>query len=164
MDWTEYKPDGSDYIPMCRWGKDHWSTFLYLEACAVDYGGKVTRQRMRCDPRVHRELVGSTKTGGKYPTILKDGELKSHDDWSCLEDMVAAGLVKAWTQTAHSDKVFGSTEARVELTPLGWHIIGQLRRHRASGGKTGDFSPPSLQPVPGAEPQSAARAGGGLEE
>lgn len=146
MEWTEYELDGNDYVPMERWGKDHWSTFLYLETCAVDNSGKIDRLKMRCNPRLHRELANvhpsiGLMDGSKYPTRLQDGELDKHDDWSCLEDMVAEGLIKAWCRVARPRDAFGNSEAKVELTELGWWFVGQLRCHRASGGRFVNFSP-----------------------
>lgn len=135
--FTPYIPDGDGYLPMNVWGKDHWSTLLYLETCVVDQQGIVNNNRMRCNPRLHREFMstmpGATQSD-EYPTRLADGVQHGHDDWSCLEDMVAAGLLTAsWRQ--QSSRVFGSCEARVELTDAGWRIAQRLRKYRAEHGK-----------------------------
>ena len=72
-----------EHIPMSKWGKDHWSTFAYLETLAVD-GGKggwaiPEKARMRTNKKRHPHLLGSTGfssdalNGSKYPTRLKDG-------------------------------------------------------------------------------------------
>lgn len=100
-------------IPPKDWGKDHWSTLLYLETRVVDHGGLI----MRNDPhmRGHREGDGEV-----YPTRLRDGvEVFGHDDFDCVQDMVAAGLVKA------------PGGSRYVLTDLGWTAAGLLRRHKA---------------------------------
>lgn len=147
--WEEYTIDPQgDYISIDRWGKDHWSTFAYLETRAVDRG-LIDNRQMRCNPRLHRELAntgfGGVIDGSKYPTRLRDGsEISNHDDWSCLEDMVAAGLIKA--QYRANDKkrkasAFGFAEARVELTPAGLALAAQLRAHLATTGKYTDFAP-----------------------
>lgn len=142
----EYKPNGGDYIPMERWGKDHWSTFAYLETVATDRDGHIDRQRMRCNARLHRELANvspwnSLVDGGEYPTRLIDGNLEKHDDWSCVEDMVAAGLVRAFFRQENYDRAFGNTEAYIELTDEGWRIAAELRQHKAQGGVYHGFRP-----------------------
>jgi hypothetical protein len=143
--WETYEATGGGYIPMERWGKDHWSTFAYLETCAVDQKGIVDNRRMRCHARVHREFCAQAtfgmQDGSKYPTRLKDGELEKHDDWSCFEDMVAAGLVRAQWRVKRSGEFFDCNEAKVELTPFGQQIAAQLRQYKAGGGNYHDFVP-----------------------
>ena len=141
----EYTADGDAYIPIERWGKDHWSTLGYLETRVVDHGGKIVNRNMRCHPRLHRELVGigfgsEIQDGSAYPTRLKEGVVEKHDDWSCLEDMVAAGLIRAyfWQET---DEIFGGSRARVEFTEWGLIVAGQLRTHKASNGTFATFEP-----------------------
>ena len=139
--WTEYKPEG-EYISIDRWGKDHWSTLAYLETCAVDNRGLIDNRRMRTHPRLHRELVGITfgeiQDGSQYPTRLREGELEKHDDWSCLEDMVANKLCRAFFREKY-DRPFGGNESRVEFTELGLKVAAELRAYKASGGKFSDF-------------------------
>ena len=147
MDWLEYKADGNDYVPMDQWGKDHWSTLAYLETRAVEGGGVINNRQMRCDARLHREfahmgLDHSIVGGGKYPTLLKDSrELENHDDWSCLEDMVAGGLIAAWYRVKYPNRAFANSIAKIKLTELGWWIVGQLRIHKANGGQFAAFCP-----------------------
>src|SRR5688572_21590317 len=97
--WDKYEFEGEG-VPVKDWGQDHWSTFAYLETRAVDAKGVIDNRRMRCNPRLHRHLanmgMGSIIDGSKYPTRLKVGTIDKHDDWSCLEDMVAAGFLKAF--------------------------------------------------------------------
>lgn len=140
MTWTEYLPDGNDYVPIEKWGKDHWSTLAYLECRTVDQHGIVNNKNMRCNPRIHREFMNSARqhSGKKYPTILKSGEkLEQHDDWSCVEDMVAAGLIRAYFDTDHC--TFGGGKAKVELTADGHAYTNALRRHKSNGGTWADF-------------------------
>lgn len=146
--WQEYEiEDNAKYIPIEQWGKDHWSTFAYLETRAVDARGMIDNRQMRCDSRVHREFAWQLASGewcdaSDYPTCLKDGEtVDRHDDWSCLEDTVAADLVMVQWRRHYYDKSFGCNRAKVALTKRGWQIAMQLRRHKASGGKYADFSP-----------------------
>lgn len=146
IEWIEYK-SGGNFVPVDSWGSDHWSTLAYLETRAVDADGRVENQRMRCNPRIHRSFANLGKGGGlvdgsKYPTRLRGNKtLDDHDDWSCLEDMVSAGLLRAfWCDGG--DQIFGGAEARIELTDLGFEICAALRSHKAKGGNFGDFEPP----------------------
>jgi hypothetical protein len=90
-------PAGSS-LPPAVWGKDHFSTLAYLEACAVDHSGTVSNARLRCDARLHPAVVDRPLVEAReYPTILRDDKLQAgHDDWSCIEDFVAAGLLTAY--------------------------------------------------------------------
>lgn len=145
--WEKYEPgDISAYVPMEKWGKDHWSTFAYLESCEVNAQGKIDNRRMRCNPRLHRELANLNRWGGlvdgkEYPTRLKDSELPNHDDWSCVEDMAAAGLVEVWFSETPLDSVFGFMEAKVKLTEFGISIAWQLLVHKNKGGNFKSFTP-----------------------
>ena len=131
--WSEYKPEGNDYIPIDQWGQDHWSTFAYLETRAVDDRGLIDNRKMRCNPRLHREFAhgggytGMLCDGSKYPTRLKDGEIDRHDDWSCLEDMVAAGLIVAQWRVVHHGAVFGNSQAKVAFTAAGEAMAPDFR-------------------------------------
>ena len=146
--WSEYKPgEGSDYVPIARWGQDHWSTFAYLETRAVDGKGIIDNRKMRCNTRLHRHFADfdpftkELHDGSRYPTRLKDGEIERHDDWSCLEDMVAAGLITAQWRVRHAGAAFGNSQARVALTATGQALAAQLRAHKANGGKWPNFTP-----------------------
>jgi hypothetical protein len=138
-DFTLYIPEGDGYLPISEWGQDHWSTLVYLETCAVDGRGIVNNNRMRCNPRLHREFMSTapgayTGEPNKYPTRLANGCIQNdHDDWSCLEDMVAAGLVKAFFLQVE-DAAFGNSQAVVEFLPAGRTIANDLRAHRAQHG------------------------------
>ena len=142
-----YEAVGTEYVPMERWGKDHWSTFAYLETVSVDKHGQVERSRMRCNARLHRTLANIVPhfneivDGSPYPTRLKDGELEGHDDWSCAEDMVAAGLIEMTCGMTHPGRSFGSHEAQVRLTPKGTEVANQLRNHKREGGQFASFTP-----------------------
>ena len=148
MVWEKYTVDNpADYVPVGKWGKDHWTTLAYLETRSVDHQGVLSNKQMRCNPRLHREfahssLLGSVIDGSKYPTRLRNDEtLDGHDDWSCLEDMVAAGLVRAYYRVARPTLAFGTCDAKIELTGLGEEVAAQLRRHLAAGKRSSDFTP-----------------------
>ena len=137
--WWPYEPDGDDYISMERWGHDHWSVLGYLETRIVDNHGVIRNQQMRCTTRLHRAFAHAVD-GAAHPTRLREGVVENHDDWSCLEDMVAAGLVVAEFRQMNN-VFFGSSEARVRFTPLGQQIALQLRAHKQDGGDWRDFVP-----------------------
>lgn len=147
VEWTQYEVDGDDYIPIERWGRDHWSALMYLETRATDAGGVIDNRRMRCNARLHREFANVRAPGypivdGKqYPTRLRDGEIENHDDWSCLEDLISAGLIEGWYRVKYPAEAFGNSIARIELTELGWWVAAQLRRHKAEGHVFADFCP-----------------------
>lgn len=142
-----FVPGSDNFIPMEKWGKDHWSMLAYIEAREVDYKGVLNGDHMRCNSRLHRTLVGRVSVARKiiftheYPTILKGGEVQhNHDDWSCIEDMAHIGLVTAETAKTR-DLIFGSHEARVKLTQRGRVLANQLREHKANGGNFSNFEP-----------------------
>ena len=143
--WVKYEANGSgDYVPVEKWGKDHWSTFAYLETRTVDHRGIIDNRHMRCTMRLHRTFavknLGVWQDAARYPTILKGGEkLENHDDWSCLEDMVEAGLIEAWNTI--SPNHFGGAEAKVKLTEMGLVCASLLREHKANGGSFAMFDP-----------------------
>lgn len=102
------------------WGKDHWSTLLFVETRVVDHGGIILKN----DPhlRGHRP-----KDLEQYPTRLRGGvNLYGHGDWDCIMDMVAEGVV---TQDG----------AEFQLTDSGWIMAGRLRRWKAEGRGIGNF-------------------------
>lgn len=135
-----------DAVPMKDFGKDHWSTFAYLETRIVDYKGVPDREHMRCDAKLHPGLAGRAAyaCGDKeYPTKLKGyflgkgqtdaSQLKhNHDDWSCADDLESALLlVNCGTGV---NPVF-------KLTSLGDKVATQLREHKRNGGNFYEFVP-----------------------
>lgn len=168
-------------IPMERFGKDHWSTFAYVETRAVDHKGTIEHDHMRCDADRHPLLalagrrtavVGFGPTGTtKYPTRVRGGEVADHDDYDCLDDLVAAGLltvtmppvVDGAFRTAHGRVIRDEDGQPVEpgfvtglmeqrhlmahatwaLTETGRVVAGALRAHKASGGGFATFEPPA---------------------
>jgi hypothetical protein len=145
--WIPFKVDPSEtsaYIPMDRWGKDHWSTLAYFETLVVDHKGMISNARMRCNARLHRNFAWMTPFSphtaeSEYPTRLKGGiEQPGHDDWSCLEDMIAAGLVNGYFRQL-SEATFGNSQAYVELTAAGRALANELRAHKSSGGTYATF-------------------------
>jgi hypothetical protein len=116
-------------VPMEQWGKDHWSTFAYVECRTVDHSGRLASQHLRQD-------------GDRYPSRLKSFNLKGHDDLDCLNDAVAAStrrmsvMLEAW---GFNREVSNWVMA---LTPEGRRVAAQLRAHKADGGNFASFVPP----------------------
>lgn len=69
----------SNHIPPRLWARDHYSTIAYA---FVRAGQSLNARHMRTDSE-------------RYPTRLKGGATPppGHDDYSCLEDAEAAGVV-----------------------------------------------------------------------
>jgi len=122
-------------IPMSQWGKDHWSTFAYIETRITDHKGVPNKQHMRCDPKLHpAHAHEGSHMGPPAPTRLRDGELPNHDDWSCLEDAEAAGLL--------TNNGTGMFPVYV-LTDKGGEVTDALRKHKRQGGSFGNFRYPA---------------------
>lgn len=128
-------------IPMAEWGRDHWSTLGYLETRCVDHGGAVSGLHMRTDVALHpnmgpTEVVGFARQidGAKYATRLRGGAAVAfpHDDWSCLDDAEASGLV---------ENVGTGAQRRYKFTERGQAVAAALRKHKAGGGSFSNFDP-----------------------
>jgi len=145
---VEPPPAKPEPVPIAFWGKDHFSALAYVETRCVDFKGTVNNQHMRADPKLHPGLCDArnyaegyegdappTRRGSKVPaTRLKGGIAKeNHDDWSCLEDMEAAGLL-TWEGT-------GLYPIFV-MTTLGKAVAAALRAHKMDGGNFADFELP----------------------
>lgn len=164
-------------VPVADWGKDHYSTLAYVDCRTVDHKGRLDHDHMRCSGLVHPVLlsakrrgstVGSGSSDGReFPTRLRGGAgLAGHDDYSCLDDMLAAGLLTVAMPTPRAgggwDDANGKTvegghavdpalltglaEASLmhaavwALTPTGRDVAGRLRTHKAAGGNFAGFA------------------------
>lgn len=145
--------DVTPIVPVAKWGRDHWTTLLYAESRCVDYKGKIDNAHMRTNARVHRKMLGEPQmrmamSSEDYPTRLRNGDtVDRHDDWSCLEEMVAHGLL---TVVSESDKrpgqPFGGGVIVIALTDLGWRVAHTIRRDRGRGTATAVWCPlPELE-------------------
>lgn len=146
-----FAPD--DLIPVEYWGKDHYSTLAYVETIMVDCaaGFEVGLDpRMRANRRNFRVLLEGRRSprrpsstswkmartmDPKHTSFLKLGATsEDHDDWSCLQDMAAAGLF-----TDKADCVEPGN--MLHLSDLGKRFVTELREFKASGGSFGQFAP-----------------------
>jgi hypothetical protein len=175
-------------VPMTLFGTDHWSTFAYVETRTVDHKGLLDHDRMRCHAgrhpvmlRAKRRVSGGSADGSRYPTRIKasatpdpDGrygvtEVPDHDDYDCLDDLIAAGLLEPrmpvvgaggwYVDAAHGytvsaaggvirpesvtglDEQVLATRAVWTLTADGLRVAGELRAFEAAGGALHDFMP-----------------------
>jgi len=123
---------------------------------------------MRCEAQRHPLLLSSRMShvanNGPYPTRLRDGvELQDHDDWDCLADCVAAGLLEMQglpegyldVEPGKRGKIYPQLKRRknslgyewdghpkVRLTEEGIQAAAALRAHKANGGQFSDFAWP----------------------
>ena len=117
-----------------RFGKDHWSTFAYIETRCVDYSGVLNKNHMRCDEDRHPGHVNSANAHSKkkHPTILKGFvNVSDHDDWDCVDDLENAGFLESHGTGLHP--VF-------KLTTDGRRVAALLRDHKSNGGSFGSFA------------------------
>lgn len=133
-------------IPKEFWGRDHKSTMLYIETRVVDHGGWVAPLHMRTDLARHplfaeaRSSFPMQASGGQYPTRLNNGQVQeNHDDWDCVLDAWAEGLVdvkspdKAYWDVAPGARgpIRGKAQrVVVGLTDAGWAYCADLRRSK----------------------------------
>jgi len=113
-----------------EFGRDHWSTLLYVEARCTDNSGVPDRRNMRCIDSRHPQYSHGHDSSA-YPTRLAgDKLLPNHDDWDCVDDLERVGLV-----------VIGGTGTNPvwEMTAEGQRIVGLLRTHKQSGQGLGAF-------------------------
>jgi hypothetical protein len=91
----------------------------------------IKHARMRTDRDKHPLLADyQFSKGGKYPTRLKDGmEMSNHDDWDCLDDMEAEGLIE----------VISLVNGLIKFTQRGKKVAAALRAHKMDGGSFGNF-------------------------
>jgi len=139
---NDIDPDAK-FVPTEKFGKDHWSTLAYVGCRVVDNNGTLDREHMRCNADRHPGLANSanrictwdpehgTRLGGYFDAKDKTKLLLSdHDDWDCLDDLEAAGLIR----------IGGSgINPLVSLTDAGRNVEAQLRKHKSNGGMFANF-------------------------
>lgn len=130
-------------VPMDRWGKDHWTTLLYLETRAVNYRGKIAPEKMRTSRR-NRHLAGivhgqaNVMGVDQYPTRLVPTQAErakynsvdligGHDDWECMYDMADAGLL---TFECATDRGQRPLQVTVQMTDKGREVCKEARARR----------------------------------
>ncbi|MCA3266954.1 MAG: hypothetical protein ING19_12900 [Azospirillum sp.] len=143
-----------DYVPPEAWGKDHFSTLAYAETVMVEFGFFEVGNdcRMRQNRRHTRVLAGSKpkRAAGpkinvamdpKYGSILKDGTyIPSHDDWNCIQDLAAGGILKAKGKKADQGPEIVEPKTKLILTDLGARLVNDIRRHKRENGSFGHYA------------------------
>ena len=143
-------------IPVARFGADHASTLAYIETVCTeqrefgighDPHMRVSRRHFRifCEAfgekaAVHVHGRAFTEFGYRgHPitaengTRLRDGSVVAgHDDWDCLEDLAAVGLLELGPNLR--DRAITA-----RLTPKGQKLAAALRAHKQSGGTFSSF-------------------------
>lgn len=141
--------------PIALWGKDHWSLLGYVECVCVDNAGYLAIDKMRANPDTHPLMSsGPMRWKPEYSTRLAgffafqdrtDIEkaaaaghaILGHDDWDCLDDLEAAGLLE----------VLSLAQCKVRMTDQGTLLASELRKHKASGGMFANFRVASEVPA-----------------
>ena len=125
-------------IPMEKWGRDHWSTFAYIETVCVDGFGAPELRKVQCNIGRHPELIyympmtGEPQDGTPYPIRLADGEtVQDYDEWDCIDDMVVEGLLLP---------IGSGLTPRFKMTDKGMEWAGRIRAHKAAGGSFSTFA------------------------
>ena len=118
-------------VSLERFGKDHWSTFAYVETRTVDYRGTIDHDHMRCNELRHPLFAGAGKrasvvggtSGAKYATRLKKAsrvsgqweseELFNHDDYDCLNDLIGEGLLEVAMPEVNENGVYVDARGKI---------------------------------------------------
>lgn len=138
-----------------RWGRDHWSTLLYVDTRIVDHHGLLhamphdsVRGPKGSDP--HMRITS------EYPTRLLNpqADLRGHTDYDCLADAIAAGFLAVRerdSKLAYSyrsphrnyddlpedptgdDLMACGNAIQFYWTDEGYELISRLRRWRSEG-------------------------------
>lgn len=142
----------NDFIPVSRWGKDHWTTLAYVDTVMVDCAGfQIGKDsRMKSNRRnfriMHEQCPEPKRSGNAFPsqamamqpqhaTRLRDGTVvESHDDWCVLQDMAEVGLFNVTADELDP----GVT---IHLSDLGREVVAAMRQHKSSGGQYATFDP-----------------------
>lgn len=131
---------------LSTFGKDHWSTLLFLETQIVDKAFPIDMRRLRVN-EIKRAFSNNTpiQWQDSYSTKLKDGSIVSgHDDIDVIDDLEEVGLIKN-----------NGTHLNIYplLTDKGWKVCEAIRKHKGNGGNFKDFclSTAGLLHIVGAE-------------
>ena len=137
-------------ISISAFGKDHWALLAYCETRCVDHDGRLDKRQLRCNEHTHPMHAVNTETGwkGDYGTRLagvyssgRDGDKAAqipwHDDWDCLDDLTAAGLIE----------IVSLANAIISITDRGLARAWGVREHKTTVGHFSNYYP--QQPAEG---------------
>jgi hypothetical protein len=129
------------YVPIRKFGKDHWSLLGYIGTVVVNRQGHMEGDRIRVNearhigierPRAIREWdpAWGTRLNGYFQNRNdKTLHIPEHDDIDCAEDMQAEGLITMGTLVS----------CFVQLTDKGRSFVEALNRFKEDGGNFADF-------------------------
>jgi len=135
-------------VPIEDFGKDHWSLLAYVETLCVDSHkdgvGEIDKRRIRTNGKTHplhavnRHIVGDwspeygTRLAGYWDSmgkVVPERQIWPHDDWDCLNDLEAAGLIE----------VMSEANGFVLMTEKGLKVAAALRAYKTKGGMFSGF-------------------------
>lgn len=129
------------YIPVDRWGKDHWNLLAYIGCRNTNNGCVLDGDHLRVNqtknvgiPKSRPIRSWDTAWGTRLRGHFKNKNdlslrLGEHDDIDCLDDMEAEGLITCGTRTS----------LYAQLTVWGRKFCAALNDHMQQGGATGNF-------------------------
>lgn len=138
-----------EMVPLARWGRDHWSLLLYIDAVLTDCAGfqvgfdpRMRQNRrhfrvmsMECPkPRRTNNPGNGIPMDPKYGSRLGDGSfIEGHDDWMCVQDMAEEGFFEGNPNPQPG--------VVLKLSSRGRLMADNLRRHKANGGTFSNYIP-----------------------
>jgi hypothetical protein len=148
---VEWRTTSVPPITPDRFGKDHYSTLLYVETRAVDYKGLLDHEHMRCNGLRHPIMLlskarsiafGTTQVDAReYPTWLAGGvEQADHDDYDCLDDLLAAGWLTVTMPRIEQAKADPTLPVFVDAA--GHPVVTGGRSDRRGRPRTGELIDP----------------------
>mgnify|MGYP001587956214 CR=1 FL=1 len=134
--------------PISSFGAQHWAMLLTVESAVVNHE-PFPANVLRAHPRRRLPFHAPPWDRRVSGTVLLDGtRLPDHDDWDCLDDLEAAGLL-------------GPAKPVHPLTDEGWRVVGMARRyvaqHRVVDGFVATWAPPVACPMTVAPPDATVR-------
>ena len=118
-------------FPVYMWSKDHWSTLAYIECVCVDHKGKPDLRRIYANAKRHPAMYVNLCPSKEYPIRLKGLQVHNRDEWDCIEDMEALGLI---------NNIGTGINPAFVMLPLGILVSAEIRAHKASGGTFSTFT------------------------
>ena len=127
-------------VPIEKWGKDHWSVFMYVESICVnstDGIGSPDHRRIQTNHNRHPEKRNnnyhSSPDGADFGIRLNDGtELPGpdYDEWDCIRDLECYGFLR---------DIGTGIRPLYRITEKGNALAAALRKHKTGGGMLVDF-------------------------
>ncbi|MGR5558371.1 hypothetical protein ACQKQC_19035 [Vibrio fortis] len=121
-------------VLISEFAKDHWALLAYVEDLCVNSSdgiGSIEKRRMRCNPERHPNESANYAWKDEYGSRITGGQVvPGHDDWDCLNELEANGLVE----------VISMANLAIKMTQHGNEVTAMVRSHKAAGGNYASFS------------------------